>query len=321
MEPDIAVVIVSWNARDYLKQCLESIYQAACKVSFEVWVVDNASKDGSPEMVEELFPQVHLIQTGKNLGFAGGNNVGIEASQGRYLFLVNSDVIIEDHCFDKLCAFMDDNPDIGLSGPRVLNADRSLQTSCMVTPTPWRGLSRALALDTTFPKCEAFGAGMMEFWPHNEIRDVDVLVGCFWVARREALAKTGLLDEDYFMYMEDVDWSKRFRDCGWRVTFYPEVEIIHFGGGSSANAPLKYYLEDRRSTLFYWRKHYGFAGLIYIYFISLLYEKLRILRAAALWLLRPAQRNENAHKLQRSWQTLLWLLNIPALRLRIPRTG
>lgn len=313
---DMAVVIVSWNARDYLKQCLDSIYQAACDVRFAVWVVDNASRDGSPEMITTDFPQVQLIQTGANLGFAGGNNIGIERSQGRYLFLINSDVIIEDHCFDRLCAYMDAHPEVGLAGPRVLNADRSLQASCMLSPTPWRSLSRALALDTVFSRSALFAAGLMEYWAHDQEREVDVLVGCFWVARRSALEKVGLLDEDYFMYMEDMDWSKRFRDSGWQVRFIPEVEIIHFGGGSSANAPVKYYLEHRRSNLFYWRKHHGHLGLAYYYLTSLLYEMVRILRASVSWLLHPARRKENRHKLHRSLVTLGWLLNLPKLKLK-----
>lgn len=308
MPPAISVIIVSWNAKNYLRECLEALYTRTTTQDFDVWVLDNDSSDGSPDMVATEFPQVRLVRTGENLGFAKANNLGIRQSEGRYLALVNSDAIVHQNCLDQLLAFMEQRPDIGLCGPRIVHADGSLQHSCMLAPTPKTLFIRALALDTIFPQSARLGSDLMRFWPHDAEKKVDALVGCFWFARREAVDQVGLLDEDFWFYAEDVDWCKRFRDHGWPVVFTPVATTTHYGGGSTANAPVRYYVQMKRSELRYWSKHYGWLGRGYAWAMFLLYDLVRLTRAGLGWLLSKTQRAEHAHKCQRSLAALAWLL-------------
>jgi GT2 family glycosyltransferase len=206
----------------------------------EVIVVDNASSDGSPEAVRANYPAVQLICNSGNDGFARGNNIGIRASQGEYLFLVNSDVVVSDGCFEKLLRYMDGHPEIGMLGPRILGSDGKVQRNCMGFPSLWNTLCRAVALDTLFPQSQLFGSHFLTFWNFDDTRPVDVINGCFWVLKRSAVDEVGLLDERFFMYGEDVDWCKRFRQKGWKVVFFGEAEALHYGGASSANAPIKF---------------------------------------------------------------------------------
>jgi len=315
----IALLIVSWNARKYLKICLDSIYQSRCEVEFSVWVIDNQSDDNSADMVASDYPQVELIRSGGNLGFAGGNNIGLDQIQAQqtadYVCLVNSDVKVRHGWLDDLLSYMQDHPKVGLSGCRIENADHSLQRSCMHSPHYWNVFCRSLALDSWFPNSRFFDGGLMQYWAHDRTQTVDVLFGCLWMARQSALQQVGGLDTDFFMYAEDLDWCLRFRQAGWQVMYYPDTAVIHYGGGSSSNAPIRFYQEEKRSLLFYWRKHHGILGLTYMYIMSLVHESLRLLQYGLLSLLR--RQNENfRYKRQRSVKTLLWLLNIPSLYLK-----
>ena len=301
MALDVSFVIVSWNAKDYLVQCLQKIKESRTDLTItsEVIVVDNDSSDGSPEAVEQDFPEVNLIRSGGNYGFAKGNNIGIEAAQGRYLFLINSDVDLIEGCLEKMVAFMDQNPKAGMASPKILNADGSLQPNCRKLPSLWNTFTRALALDALFPKSEFFAGSFMNWWKHDESKTVGILSGCFWVIRREALEQVGGLDERYFMYSEDVDWCKRFSDANWEVWLNIEAQAIHYGGGSSSNAPVRFYLEMQRSKMQYWRKHYGLPKVLAIGSITLLHQLLRLPPLLALYLLKPSKRKSTSNKLAR----------------------
>jgi len=170
---DVSIVIISWNTRQMLDQCIKSIYATTNNIKYEIIVVDNASTDGSPEAVEEQFPQVKLIRNKENLGFAKGNNIGMRASTGRYVCLVNSDVIVQNGCIEKLVEFMDANPSVGLAGPRILNPDRSLQVSCRHFPSLWNNLCQVLGFNKLFPKSVFFSEPFMKYWAHDEMRKVD----------------------------------------------------------------------------------------------------------------------------------------------------
>lgn len=308
--PDLSIVIVSWNARDYLVNCLRSIAESEPAVSYEVIVVDNESSDGSPEAVEAEFPDVKLIRAGKNLGFAGGNNVGIRASEGRHVFLINSDVVLVGACLDKLVKYLDDNPRVGLAGPRVLNSDRTLQLSCRRLPTKWNSFCRMLALDSAFPDSKFFHGWKMGPAEHEGCKPVEVLSGCFWAARRTAINAVGLLDEGYFMYAEDIDWCKRFKEGGWEIRYYPEAEAVHFGGASSANQPVRFFVEMQRADLRYWRKHHGRIGAAYYAGIILGNQILRIIPRSLLYALFPSKRANNAPYIKRSVACLQWLFGM-----------
>jgi len=307
---DISIIIVSWNAKDMLEKCLDSISNQSNRYQLETIVVDNASTDGAPDIVKNKFPAVKLIQNSANLGFAKANNLGITRSSGRYVCLINSDVVVLDSCLDRMCEYMDAHPEIGVLGPKVLNADGSVQPSCREFPTIWKNFCRAVALDTLFPNSNIFGRQFMTNFSHDEIASVDYLSGCFMMVRRSAMEKVGLLDERFFFYAEDKDWCKRFWDAGYRVVYYPFAEAIHYLYGSSSKDTVKYYIEEIRANLQYYEKHHNkFIKAGYI-FTVILHQLVRIVGSLASYVIRPGERDEIKINLKRSLTALQWVLNI-----------
>lgn len=307
--PDISIVIVNWNTRQLLLDCIQSITETTTKCSFEIIVVDNASTDDSCEAVAKEFPTVRVIRNSCNLGFAAANNVGIRNASGRYVSLINSDVIVNNACLDCMCAYMDSNPDVGVLGPKILNADSTVQYSCREFPGLWNSFCRALALDTIFPGSRLFTGSLMRFSKHDQVAPVDALSGCFWMIRREVLAEVGLLDEAFFMYSEDIDFCRRCWDKSWKVVYYPAVTSIHLGGGSSMRSPVRFELEGLRARLGYWHKHHGRVALALFVLISLLHQLRRMLQGAVLYIVRSSERASTAMELQASLACARWLLS------------
>jgi GT2 family glycosyltransferase len=272
---DISVVIVGWNAKHYLELCLESLAAAPPRRRLEILVVDNASADGSAEMIEARFPHVKLIRSAENLGFAKGNNVAIRQCQGRYIALVNPDVIVFPGCLDALADYLDQNPKVGNVGPRILNPDRTLQSSCRQFPTLWNNFCSATGLATRFKNSRFFAGEHMFFFAHDWTMAVDVLVGCFSMIRRETFDAVGLLDEGLFMYGDDVDWCRRCWKAGWQVVFYPGAEAIHDRGKITAPYPVRFALAQQRSVIYYWTKHHSFFGVLGISSLMFLRHLLR----------------------------------------------
>jgi GT2 family glycosyltransferase len=259
---DISVVIVAWNARHYLELCLQSLVDAPPRRRMEVVVVDNASGDGTVEMVKARFPHVKLIESKENLGFSRGNNVGIRQCSGRYVALVNPDVIVFPGCLDALADFLDQNPKVGNVGPRVFDPDMTQQSTCRRDPSLWNNLCMATGLATAFKNSRVFAGEHMFYFAHDQILPVDVIVGCFSMIRRETFDQVGLLDENLFMYGDDIDWCRRARKAGWQVVFYPGARAIHDRGKTTAAYPVRFALAQQRSVLYYWRKHHGSLGFI-----------------------------------------------------------
>ena len=305
----VSVIIVNWNARKFLLQCLASLTPAVCRYPMEIIVVDNDSSDGSPEAVEAEFPQVRLIRSGGNLGFARGNNLGVSHSRGRYLAFVNSDVKVLKDCMTTLVDYCDRHPDVGMAGPRIIGGDGKLQRSCRGFPTIWNMFCRSLALDVTFPRVKLFSGYAMLYWAQDALRPVDILTGCFWLARREALEKVGLLDESFFMYGEDMDWCRRFWNAGWKLMFVPAAEAIHYGGASSANAPVRFYIEMQRADLQYWKKHHSWAGVACYFLISCFHLALRSIGYTLALGFSRQQRESHVHKIRRSLACLRWMFS------------
>jgi hypothetical protein len=303
----VSVIIVSWNARDYLRQCLASLSSEACRYPMEIIVVDNASSDGSVEYVKKQYPHVRLIQNIANLGFARANNFGVSASTGRYLCFVNSDVKVRKDCISRLVDYCEGHPEAGMAGPRVIGDDGQLQRSCRGFPGLWNMFCRALALDTLFPQNKMFTGYSLSHWSHDALRPVDVLTGCFWLVRREALARVGLLDESFFMYGEDLDWCKRFWSNGWKVMYVPAAEAIHYGGASSSNAPLRFFIERQRADLQYWRKHHSRPAVACFFLISCLHLMLRAFGYTLALGFNRQQRQTYRHKMGRSIACLKWM--------------
>lgn len=306
---DLSVVIVGWNAKHYLELCLESLAKAPPRRSMEVLVVDNASTDGSVEMIRAKFPWVKLIKSSENLGFAKGNNVAIRQCRGRYIALVNPDVIVFPGCLDALADFLDQNPKVGNVGPRVLNPDMSMQSTCRRFPTLWNNFCSATGLATKFKNSRFFAGEHMFYFPHDRTLAVDVLVGCFSMIRSEAFATVGLLDEGLFMYGDDVDWCRRARNAGWQVVFYPGGQAIHDRGKITAPYPVRFAVAQQRSVLYYWAKHHGFWGVLGIGSILFFHHLLRYSFAVVLSLLHPEQGEEDEVRKQVSGACLRELLS------------
>lgn len=257
---DLSVIIASYNTKDLLKNCLNSL------PSFiEVIVVDNVSKDGSVEMLEQQFPQVRLIKNTQNLGFAKANNQGIKLASGRYILLLNSDTVVPPGTLEEMIKFMEQDLRVGIATCRVELADGSLDpASHRGFPTPWAALTYFTGLEKFFPKSRIFGQYHLTYLPLDEIHTIDSPSGAFFLMRRDMLDEIGLLDEHYFMYAEDIDLSWRAKKASWKVMFHPFVKIIHYkkksgrekGSGRLSNEAK----EIRKRTIGYF---YDTMGLFY----------------------------------------------------------
>ena len=303
----VSVIIVSWNAKVYMRECLASIRQTVAGCVGEVIVVDNASADGSPDMVRAEFPEVRLIEAGANLGFARANNLAMRDARYEYLALVNSDVVVRGGCFQQLVRFMEDHENAGLAGPRIVGKDGHLQGSCRLLPTVWNNICRTVAVDRVFPGVPFLSGHEMRHFRHDVQVEAEVLSGCFWMARRSAVDEVGGLDERFFFYMEDVDWCRRFHEKGWKVFFVPEAVAVHHGGASTANAPLKYVIQYHRANLMYWDKYYGMLGRAAYFSIATVHHGLRLLARGCSRLIGRGTSPSSKHKLMEDVVSLRWL--------------
>jgi hypothetical protein len=311
MKPNlsVSVIIVNWNARDFLRDCLRSLADRVSEYPLEIIVVDNGSIDGSAECVEREFPRVQLIRNQSNLGFARANNIAIRQSNGRYVCLINSDVKVLKDCITHLVDYCEQHHDVGMVGPCVFGADGRRQRSCRGFPTLWNTFCRSLALDTIFPKRKVFTGYSLSHWSQDTLRAVDILSGCFWLVRREAIAQVGLLDESFFMYGEDMDWCKRFWGTGWKLVFVPTAQAVHYGGASAANAPIRFFIEMQRADLQYWKKHHSRPAVACYFLISCLHLTLRAVGyTIAAWFARET-RQAYRHKISRSVAGLHWMFS------------
>ena len=268
---DLSVVIVSYNTRELLLQTLRSVYQASHSCSFEVFVVDNASSDGSAEETAGLFPDVRVIRNAENRGFAHANNQAIEAATGRYVLLLNSDTVVLDDTFDMMIEFLDAHPQVGAAGCKVIKPDGTLDLACRRSfPTPMNSLYQALKLDKLRPKSPRFASYNLTYLDENDIYPVDCLVGAFMMVRRAAIERVGMLDDRFFMYGEDIDWCYRIKQAGWEIWYYPKTTIIHYKGASSRKQKVRMILEFHRAMYLYYAKHHAehtffvINGLIYL---------------------------------------------------------
>ena len=275
-QPDLTVCILSWNTRELLRRCLQSIYSPTAAavgqawngagrpltgdegetITYEVIVVDQESLDQSADMVEAEFPQVRLIRQKPNLGFAGGNNLAFHHARGRHFLLLNSDTVVRPGMFTSLVEYADNHLQVGLLGPKVLNPDGSLQASCRRFPTMGAGLLRNTPLSLFFRRSRAVRDYLMEDFKHDQPRDVDWLSGCCVLARRTLYEQIGGLDDEYFMYFEDVDWSMRAHQGGWQVVYYPGPTVIHEVGRSTDKAVKRMIVRHHRSAYRFFVKHY-----------------------------------------------------------------
>jgi len=264
---DLGIVIVNWNTCEFLRRCLETVLASEGDLTFRTVVVDNASDDGSVAMVERLFPQVELIANGENLGYPHGNNIGlhhlgyravgdIAASAPRYALLLNPDTELPPTALAEMVQFMDTRPDIGVAGPKLLLTDGSLDKACRRGfPTPMVSFYHYSGLAKLFPRNRRFGRYNMTFADEDEDLEVDSVVGAYMQVRKSVIEQVGLLDESFFMYGEDLDWSYRVKQAGYKVWYHPAVIVRHVKRAASRKNP-KAQFEFWRAMLIFYRKHF-----------------------------------------------------------------
>lgn len=287
---DLAIVIVNYNTCNLLRDCLVSIYNSQGSLDFDVVVVDNASSDGSVAMVKQEFPQARVIASQVNGGFAYANNLGLRqigfdtpaAFQPvipRYILLLNPDTVLTDTALVAMVAFMDQHPEIGAAGPKLLRPDGSLDLACRrAFPTPEVSLYRMVGLSRLFPRSRVFGRYNMTFADPDQLTEVDAIVGAFMMVRREAVVQAGLLDETYFMYGEDLDWAYRIKACGWKIYYNPEVTVLHIKRAASRRSPKAQVEFYRAMDIFY---HKFYAGSTPFWLHGLVVTGIRLLWGSA----------------------------------------
>ena len=252
----LSIAIVNWNTQGLLAQCLASIIQHTPDLlshSVEVFVVDNASSDGSVQMVKERFPWVHLIENPENVGFARANNQAIDLASSKYILLLNSDTEVHPGALSALIDFMEKTPAAGAAGAYLLNADGTLQPACHPMLTPWREFVRLLFIDKAI-HVATYGS---HWWETDRPRQTEVIKGACLMLRHTALDQVGLLDGSYFMYTEEVDLCYRLAQAGWQLWWVPAAKVIHYGEASSRQIAQAMYVQLYRSKIQFYRKYGG----------------------------------------------------------------
>ena len=305
---DVSVIVVNWNTRELLRACLASTYAESPSLQLDVIVVDNGSSDGSVEMVREEFKHAILIANKDNRGFAAANNQGIAIARGRYVLLLNSDTIVLDRAIEKTVAFANQYTDTAVTGCRILNPDRTLQNSCFLFPSNLNWFLFFTYLYKLFPRSRFFGREQMTWWQRDDVREVDVVTGCFMLVNKKAIEAVGPMDEQFFMYAEETDWCYRFKRMGWKNRFTPSAEIIHIGGASAAR------LGARRAQLTndsftrymfkHWSKPRAFLGVGMIAFFY--FSRLLVLLPRQLF----APRVQDRRLLENHWVGLKHVLGV-----------
>jgi len=237
---DLTVVIVSYNCREVLLDCLASMERSRQDVSYEVHLVDNASTDGTPQAVREGHPWVNLTASRENLGFSKGNNLAMRQSDTPFVLLLNPDTLVGDHCFDHSIAFLKAHPGAGMVSCRLVTGDGSLDLACRRSfPSAWDGFCRAAGLSRRFPGSRLLARYNLTYLDELAPAQVDAVNGAYMMVTRRAIERVGLLDEDYFMYMEDMDWCWRFTQAGFEVHYDPGCTVTHLKGQSSRTQSTK----------------------------------------------------------------------------------
>lgn len=253
---DLSIIIVSWNVKALLRECLMSIRKNISAIDFEVIVVDSASSDGSPQMVAEEFPWVTLISSEQNLGYPRGNNIGILVSSGRHVLILNPDTIILNDALSIMLNYLEDHIDVGALGPQLLNADGTVQSSRRRFPSLITGIFESTWFEPFAPRRVLKGYYALDL-PDDQENDVDWVTGACLMVPRRVIDHVGPFDEGYFMYSEELDWCRRIKDAGWRVVYLPQAKIIHYVGKSSEQAITARHVNFQQAKLRYYRKYHG----------------------------------------------------------------
>lgn len=276
---ELGIVILNWNTRDLLRDCLRSVLAAQGNLAVRVCVVDNASSDGSAKMVKDEFPQITLVASDRNDGYAAGNNLGLralgfaavpppsqrergmrgEGDTPRYALLLNPDTVVPEGALAAMVAYMDAHPQCGVMGPKLVLPNGELDLACRRSfPTPEVSFYRLTGLSKLFPKSRLFGRYNMTYLDPDLETEVDSVVGACMLVRREAIAQAGLLDDGFFMYGEDLDWALRIKQHGWQVRYNPRITVLHVKRAASRRSR-KAQIAFHEAMLYFYRKHYARA--------------------------------------------------------------
>jgi len=249
---ELSILIVNWNTRQALIDCLESVFKTIGQCSFEVWVVDNGSEDDSEQAVRTLFPQVHLIVNERNIGFAAANNQALKEAKGRYVMLLNSDTVLVEGSVGTLLNFMENNPEAGICCGQLLNADGTKQNSIANIPTLATEILSKSLLRRIFP-------GRFPGKEHDirEPIEVESVIGACMMVRKKAIDEVGCMDERFFFFLEETDWCSRMRKKGWKILFHPKAMIYHMQGLSAKKVRVEAKIEYWRSRYIFFEKEYG----------------------------------------------------------------
>jgi len=265
---DLGIVVTSYNTRDLLRTCLRSVYASQGDFTFEVCVVDNASSDGSAEMVAAEFPQARLIANEENVGYPSANNQGLQAfgfaetpnskpQIPKFALLLNSDTELPPDALARMLDFVAERPDAGIAGPKLVLPDGSLDLACRRSfPAPEVSFYRLVGLSRLFPRSRRFGRYNLTYLDPDQVTEVDSVVGAFMLVRAEAIAQVGLMDGRFFLYGEDLDWAYRIKAAGWKAYYNPAVTVLHVKRASTRQNP-RARIEFYRAMDMFYRKHYA----------------------------------------------------------------
>ena len=308
--PDVSVSIVSYNTRDLLRDCLASLRARAAEgeVTVEVIVADNGSNDGSVAMVEREFPEFIVFHTGGNIGYGRANNAALARSTGRYFFVLNSDTEVEPGALREMRDFLDENPQIGCAGAKLILPDGSTQPSVGTDPTMRAVFFEQTYLDKMLPKSKLTGGYLLTWWDYKERREVEQVCGACLFVRREAWEAIRGFDPAYFMYFEDTDFCVRMRRAGWPIWYLPEARIQHRLGGSSGGdwrVRARMIAAYNQSRYYFWTRETGRAAGFLVKAFTLLGAALRLLAWSGKALKNP--RDGEARRQQKLFRRVWWL--------------
>lgn len=259
------MVVVSYNTRHLLGQMFSALEESRGNLRLQVIAVDNASHDGSVELLRKMRPDIEFIENTSNVGFGRANNQAMPLARGRYVLLLNTDAFVAPDTLHKTVDFMDANPRCGVLGVKLVGRDGALQPSCRYFPTPWNVFLATTGLMQFFPATHLIDDMS---WDHASVRECDWVPGCYYLVRREVIYQVGLFDPRYFLYYEEVDHCRAVRQAGWSVVYYPFTQVIHIGGESAAtegqltSAGRQISALQMESELLYFRKHHGLTGVL-----------------------------------------------------------
>jgi len=259
MAVDVSICIVSYQARDLLRECLRSIYATVDSLSFEIIIVDNHSDDGTVEMLGSEFPEVRLLVNDYNTGYTRPNNQAMHESNGCYIVLLNPDTLAQPNAIAELFGFLETHPQVGIVGPKVLNRDGTIQKQCRRSEArPWDSFCYFSGLSRLFPHDKRFSGYLMTYLDEDLTHEAEAVSGSCMMIRRQVIEQVGYQDENFFAYQEDTDYCRRVRLAGWKVFYNPSAQIIHYGGEGGSNVqPFRSIIEWHRSYYLYYRKHFA----------------------------------------------------------------